>query len=404
MKANIFGKGKKRKKDKSGGKAGGGRGKNSGGGAGDAGSPKSRLSGQARRSAKDRERPRGRPNKRIRRGASVHDSYFRKVFSKKRYTPNIFKLALPEKLYNLLDWSSLEVEMKTFLSEEMRERRTDILCSVKIKNSGGRLGLLFLLEHRSHQGKDIHQILLEYQTPAYRALKMPIIPIVPYSGKRPKWTQPLDFHGSLLRDFKSQLSPAQSRAAAEVWDAIKGHVLNFRYFLLNLRDLDEGKSRGLTSHPALFILKHIWDLKGDWERAERIIKKLFRMGAALSLEDWKVLINKAVDYICSAHPRRFNWEVLKEIDKKATGGKNFMQFIDTMEEVGKKNLQKGLQKGRQKGRQEGRQEVIFNMLQKNLEISLISEVTGLPEAEIIKFKTGKLKSQPKAGAQNGKAE
>ena len=153
MKANIFGKGKKRKKDKSGGKAGGGRGKNSGGGAGDAGSPKSRLSGQARHSPADRERPPGRPGKQARRGASVHDSYFRKVFSKKKYTPDIFQLALPEKLYNLLDWSSLEVEMKTFLSEEMRERRTDILCSVKIKNGGGRLGLLFLLEHRSHQGK-----------------------------------------------------------------------------------------------------------------------------------------------------------------------------------------------------------------------------------------------------------
>ena len=145
----------------------------------------------------------------------------------------------------------------------------------------------------------------------------------------------------------------------------------------------------MTSHPALFILKHIWELEGDWERAERIIKKLFRMGAALSLEDWKVLINKAVDYICSAHPGRFNWKVLKEIDQKATGGKNFMQFIDTMEEVGKKNRREGLRKGLQKGLQKGRQEVIFNMLQKNLEISLISEVTGLPEAEIIKFKNGK---------------
>ena len=156
----------------------------------------------------------------------------------------------------------------------------------------------------------------------------------------------------------------------------------------------------MTSHPALFILQHIWDLQGDWERAERIIKKLFRMGAALSLEDWKALINKAVDYICSVHPGRFNWEVFKEIDQKATGGKNFMQFIDTMEEVGKKNLQKGLQKGRQ----EERREVIFNMLQEKLDASLIAKVTGLPEAEIIKFKNGKLKSHPKANAQNGKAE
>ena len=66
-----------------------------------------------------------------------------------------------------------------------------------------------------------------------------------------------------------------------------------------------------------------------------------------------------------------------------------MQFIDTMEEVGKKN--------RQEGRQEGRQEVIFNMLQEKFDISAISRATGLPETEIIKFKNGKLKSQPKAG-------
>ncbi len=85
-----------------------------------------------------------------------------------------------------------------------------------------------------------------------------------------------------------------------------------------------------------------------------------------------------------------------------------MQFIDTMEEVGKKNLQKGLQKGRQEGRQEGRQarerEVILNMLHAKADIAFIVKVTGLPETEIIKFKNGKLKSQPKAGAQNGKAE
>ncbi len=137
----------------------------------------------------------------------------------------------------------------------------------------------------------------------------------------------------------------------------------------------------MTSHPALFILKHIWDLKGDWERAERIIKKLFRMGVALSLEDWKVLINKAVDYICSAHPRRFNWEVLKEIDQKATGGKNFMQFIDTMEEVGKKNWQEG--------RQEGHKEVALNMLHAKADMAFIVKVTGLPEKEVRRLKNSK---------------
>ena len=63
------------------------------------------------------------------------------------------------------------------------------------------------------------------------------------------------------------------------------------------------------------------------------------------------------------------------------------------EEIEERGIQKGIRK------------VILNMLQKNLEIPFISEVTGLPETEVIKFKNGEIKSsQPKAGIQNGKAE
>ena len=51
---------------------------------------------------------------------------------------------------------------------------------------------------------------------------------------------------------------------------------------------------------------------------------------------------------------------------------------------------------REEGRQEERREVILNMIQKKFDISVISEVTGLPKAEIIKFKNGELK--------NGQAE
>ncbi len=60
--------------------------------------------------------------------------------------------------------------------------------------------------------------------------------------------------------------------------------------------------------------------------------------------------------------------------------------------------QEELYKERQKGRQARDREVILNMLQKNLDISLISEVTGQPKAKILKLKNGK------AGIKNGKAE
>ena len=49
-------------------------------------------------------------------------------------------------------------------------------------------------------------------------------------------------------------------------------------------------------------------------------------------------------------------------------------------------MQKGMQKGRSEGRQEGMQQVALNMIQKKLNISIISEVTGLTEEEIKNLK------------------
>ena len=57
------------------------------------------------------------------------------------------------------------------------------------------------------------------------------------------------------------------------------------------------------------------------------------------------------------------------------------------------------EEGIQEGQRNKEKEVILNMLKKKFDISVISEAIGLPEAEIIKFKNGELKS-----AQNGQAE
>ena len=69
---------------------------------------------------------------------------------------------------------------------------------------------------------------------------------------------------------------------------------------------------------------------------------------------------------------------------------NIREYIK--EEGRQEGIQKGRQEGRQegiqKGMQEGRQQVVLNMLQKRLDTSLISEVTGLSEEEIKKLQNG----------------
>ena len=49
-------------------------------------------------------------------------------------------------------------------------------------------------------------------------------------------------------------------------------------------------------------------------------------------------------------------------------------------------MQKGLQKGRQEGIEEGMQKVVLSMLNKNLNLSFISEITGLSKEEIKRIK------------------
>ena len=50
--------------------------------------------------------------------------------------------------------------------------------------------------------------------------------------------------------------------------------------------------------------------------------------------------------------------------------------------------EKGRWEGERKGIKKGRQQVVLNMLKENMNISLISKVTGVSEKEIKKLKNG----------------
>ncbi len=73
------------------------------------------------------------------------------------------------------------------------------------------------------------------------------------------------------------------------------------------------------------------------------------------------------------------------------GYMNIREYIkeEGRQEGEQKGMLAGMQKGKLEGKEEGRQEkerqVIANMFQKNLNVSLIADVTGLSEKEIKKL-------------------
>ena len=51
-------------------------------------------------------------------------------------------------------------------------------------------------------------------------------------------------------------------------------------------------------------------------------------------------------------------------------------------------IDKAIREGEEKALQQGMQQVALKMLKRDTDVSLISEVTGLPKAEIKKLKNG----------------
>ena len=158
--------------------------------------------------------------------------------------------------------------------------------------------------------------------------------------------------------------------------------------------------RGFKSRGFLSALKRAWDLKP--EEGE--------LSEALSLFDsWTGdrddLALNVGSYFRSSVPGMTK-ELWERIEREAVrkgifskgGSMNIREYIK--EEGLQEGLQKGMRAGMQKGMQEGIQagiqvgmqkghkEVALNMIQEDLDASLIAKVTGLPEREIRKLKNG----------------
>ncbi len=80
----------------------------------------------------------------------------------------------------------------------------------------------------------------------------------------------------------------------------------------------------------------------------------------------------------------FTLEVLQKIEEKhiSKEERTMPPLQITRERLLQEGLQKGLQEGLQKGRQEGRQEVALKLIEKNMTIQEVCEITGLSEEEV----------------------
>ena len=298
----------------------------------------------------------------------AHDLFFKRVTENEEHALEWLRLAIPSDLYNDFDWTGLRSEASTYVDENFRERRTDLILSANFKSTGNPVKVILLVEHKAQ--KTPHEVLLqllEYQNRIYqrnRKSLVSVIPIIIYHGPVKNYSGPVEFQEIL------------TGLEGEVRERLGSHVLNFKCFLLNVHELDVEKDDDLTLGPIIYIMQNIFNLD------KQVVKKLFYQGENLSEKEREEQFTEAARYIQQVDPK-FTWKVFNEISNEAvkeaeeTGGKKVIRPEQTIDEY------------LEEGRLEERKEIAIKLLKAKIKRSLISEITGLSEEELKAFENQK---------------
>ena len=101
-----------------------------------------------------------------------HDNLFRKVFSEEAEAAGLLRPNLPEWLSSTLNWSTLTLQDRSYVDEELEASQCDLLFEVQWQAGGGepqRLLLYVLFEHQSKPDRWMRFRLLQSQNNRLRS-------------------------------------------------------------------------------------------------------------------------------------------------------------------------------------------------------------------------------------------
>ncbi|HEX6902639.1 MAG TPA: Rpn family recombination-promoting nuclease/putative transposase [Thermoanaerobaculia bacterium] len=164
------------------------------------------------------------------RTASRHDQGYKRLFSHPSAVEHLLRGFLREDWADRLDFSSLERVGNSFVSDDLRERHSDVIWRLRFQGKGQWLYLLLELQSTSHHFMAVrlqsYAALLQEEVIRREKLRtrdpLPLVlPVVFYNGERP-WRAPREMR-SLYR---------------EVQPGLRHWLPDLRYLVLDVRRLD----------------------------------------------------------------------------------------------------------------------------------------------------------------------
>ncbi len=302
---------------------------------------------------------------------NIHDKFFWDVYGRPENAAGFLKDFLPSNILKNLNLDHIEVNKKSFLSEEYKAHYSDIVIETRFRDVSDRKGtadkdnkgtadkdrkdapdqrvfIYFLLEHKSYIPARAPFQLLRYMVEQWYELEKkgllgdrlpPVIPVLIYQGNK-TWTPSVSFH-----DFIN--IPVEE---------MKAYLPGFHYFLNDTSRADEEQFKSSVIIRCWHIIVKYLNEPVLRDKITDIVKMMFElMNHDTALEYLDILMK----YLANTDNKITREDAVNAIETvlPQRGAEMIRGWAQEFVEEGiQKGLQEGLQIGEQKGRQEGRQE------------------------------------------------
>ena len=307
-------------------------------------------------------KPTVKPKTKKRTSIKNSDQIVKNVFlSSPKYALELLSLILPKSFMSKINKQSLELKHDTFIKNAV-ETRADMVFSFSVMDIAFKV--FVVIEHKSYQYKEVPYQLLSYMISVYERHRKEgciVVPVVLYHGESHNWNAPLNFHECLGLDKIPDNKFLQE------------HVINFKYKLLNLHDLDVLKLVGkLTIAPFLATLRTSHEK--DKKKIDKEIEELFIKAANDPLSDsrYKEAMRLVVDPFVRFHGEESYDKLINFEEQHIKKEERVMSEYKTYFE--------------EKAEKAANEKVIRNCLKEKMPVSKISKLVGVTTATVNKLK------------------
>ncbi len=293
--------------------------------------------------------------------AGVHDIRYKKLFSHPQLVKELLESFVDEDFVRNLDFSTLERLDKSFITDDFKEKESDLIYSISFK--GTPVYIFLLMEFQSTVDKFMALRFLRYICEFYQSLdtgnsgKLPaVFPLLLYNGDA-KWTAETCFENLVETSIPGRYIP------------------RFEYFKLAENEFSQDfllQIRNVVS--AVFLVEN-----SGIEELSKEVKKLYTILKDEKIEVIDLFILWLNNYL--GNIKDYDDEVKHLSSLKEIPG----MLATSLEIHDRKIADKARQQGIEQGIEHERLKTAKNLKDNSVSMEIISKSTGLSREEIEKL-------------------